>query len=297
MKESLGLYILLLAAWTILSTCWYTCEIRNRCISEAFEDTEELLSAGNSSFDLKITDTRIVVVENTKFIHSHHIPIISGPVKLAFNRIQTYLLDHDDLAIEVTGAYTPMEKNHSLLSNLGLARAEAFKAWMVEQGIKRNQIITSQISTDTLTFAHDTVLSALAFKMRDLPEEKIVNKEELKEIAARLKNNYRPFYFESSSTKLFINQDLRNYVQDLKVYLDANPDHIITLVGYTDESGDAETNVRIGRMRAEYVRQKLSQAGIDDQQIRTNSKGASAPAADHDTKKSNQNRRVEIQFN
>lgn len=301
MKESLGLYIFLLSTWMVLSTYWYTCGVRNRCISEVFEYTEEAFLSSTTAavpFGLKVAGTQIMAEDNIRFIRSRHVPIISGPVKRAFNRVQSYLSIHDDEAIEVTGAYASTEKNNTLLNSLGLARAGAFKAWMIKQGIGGNQIVIRQVKNDSLTFTHDTLISALTFKIIDLPEEKTVSKKELSEVENRLKDNYHPFYFEPSSTALLIDQNLRSYVQDLKTYMEAYPDHTIILVGHTDESGDAETNVRIGRERAEYVMQLLSQAGINDQQMLTNSKGASMPVADHGNKKGiNANRRVEIQFN
>lgn len=299
MKESLGLYVFLLITWISVSTYWYTCRIQNLCIPENLKFTEgALLSAEASSSGLKIIGTNIGAADNIRFIHSRQHPFISGGIKVAFNNVETYLSLNDDLALEVTGTYASTEKNNTLLDNLGLARAEAFKAWMVMQGADRSQIITRFTESDSLPFIHDTLSNGLAFRIVNKPEEERIGPDELKAVERRLKENYQPFYFESTSANLKVNDHLKAYVRDLRIFLDAYPDKNITLVGHTDESGSAEANVRIGRSRAEYVRQLLSETGINYQQMRTNSKGESMPVASNKTKEGqSKNRRVEIQFN
>lgn len=300
MKESLGLYIFILAAWMSVSTYWYTCRIRNLCIPEEFMFKEgAILSAGPSALNLSITGTNISVADNIKFLHSRQHPMITGRIKLAFNDMETFLSLNDDLALEISGAYAAGEKNHSLLDNLGQARAEAFKAWLVKQGCSRSQLITRFVKKDNLAFNRDTLRNGLTFRVIDMPEKEGISVEELQAIGKRLRENNQPLYFADnpSAYALSINNDLRDYIRDLRVFLNANPDRMITLVGYTDESGSAETNVRIGRMRAEYVRQMLSEAGVNYYQMRTNSKGEKVPVASSDIREEQyKNCRVEIKF-
>ncbi len=294
--KDLVLYVFLLTAWMGLSTYWYTCQIKNVCISEAFAFTEGKTFAADTSTDhLMIVGTNIGTSEDIKFIRSRANPMVSAKLKRAFNDVETFLSLRPEKVLEVTGTYAVQEKNNTLSADLGLARAEAFSDWLALQGIERTQVLTRSVAHDSLTFSYDTLQGGLTFRIIDKPESKPLSSGELKALKDRLQSRQKPLYFESASTTLQIDDTLRQYVQDLKTYLDGNPTQTIMLTGHTDDRGDKETNFRIGRSRADDVRRMLSQAGINFQQIRTNSKGESMPIANNDTEEGrSKNRRVEI---
>ncbi len=294
--KDLVLYVFLLTAWMAASTYWYTCQIKNVCISEAVAFTEgKTFAADTSAEHLMVVGTNIGAADDIKFIHSRANPLVSAKLKRAFNKVETFLSHRPEKMLEVTGAYATREKNSTLSVDLGLARAEAFSDWMALQGIERTQVLTRSVARDSLTFSHDTLQGGLTFRIVDKPEGKQLSSGELKALKDRLQADRKPLYFESASTSLQIDDTLRQYVHDLKTYLDANPGQSIMLTGHTDNRGDQETNFRIGRSRADDVRRLLSQAGINFQQIRTNSKGESMPIADNDTEEGrSKNRRVEI---
>ncbi len=298
MKENVVLYIFLLLGWMVLTTFWYTCHIKNVCISESFIFTEgKVYTAQDHSPGLKIIGTNIGVDDNIRFKRSSPDPMMSSQIKLAFNSVQSYLTYQPDKALEVTGIYSSKEDNPSLVDNLGLARAETFKAWLSLQGIDRKQIMTGFQQSDSLTFHQDTLRQGLYFRIVDLSEKAPVDKVQLETIKERLIAHQRPFYFEPASFDPIIDDSIREYVQDLSVYLAAYPDKMITLLGHTDDTGNKENNFRVGKMQADAVRQLLSESGIPSQQIRTNSRGNANPVTTEETRqKRQQNYRVEIQI-
>ncbi len=289
-------HVLLLMGWMTLSVFWYTCRFKNLCISDAFAATENLFVEHSAPFGLKVEGTPIALNDNIRFYRSGNVPIIPAAVKRAFNRTQSHLTAHDDLVIEVTGAYTSKEKNSSLLGSLGQSRAEAIKAWLIDQGISRSQIITREAVTDTLTFSHDTLMNALTFRVIDREVSEAINQDTLRVVNRRLHEAYEPLYLYPKTSDLIVTPEVKQYVWDLRTYLDDNPQKTITLTGHTDESSDQDTNFRMARAQAASVRQTLIQAGINRQQISITSKGSQDPVKD-DGSKVDKNKRVEITFN
>lgn len=297
----IGGHILLLTGWIALSTFWYTCRFKNLCVSDAFAATEELFAGNTAPYGLRVAGTPVALSENIRFYRSDYVPIIPPIVKRAFNHTQSYLAAHDDLVIEVMGAYSSKEKNSSLLASLGQSRAEAVKAWLINQGINRSQIITSQVEADTLTFSHDTLMNALAFRIIEREAYEAINKDTLRVVEKRMRKNYQPLYFYPETSAMIISPQVKQYVWDLRTYLDGNPQKTITLIGHTNESSDHDTNFRLAREYAASVRQTLIQAGMNRQQISITSKGAEVPVADSSGKINKErnaaHKRVEITFN
>lgn len=83
---------------------------------------------------------------------------------------------------------------------------------------------------------------------------------------------------------------------ELANWLAANPESRVVLVGHTDDIGKLDANVKVSRLRAEAVRQKLLfETGIAPDRIRAEGAGFLAPRATNQTEDGrSQNRRVEV---
>ena len=74
-----------------------------------------------------------------------------------------------------------------------------------------------------------------------------------------------------------------------------DPSHHITISGYTDASGDAESNRGLSQLRAEAVKEFLVQHGIPADNITAIGKGSDDPIGDNSTAAGRKlNRRVEV---
>jgi outer membrane protein OmpA-like peptidoglycan-associated protein len=74
------------------------------------------------------------------------------------------------------------------------------------------------------------------------------------------------------------------------------PDTHIQIVGYTDDTGPAEYNNRLGLRRAESVRAFLASSGVPESSMTAQSGGENNPVATNATPEGRQlNRRVVIQ--
>ncbi|MFL9832698.1 sodium-translocating pyrophosphatase [Chryseobacterium terrae] len=103
-------------------------------------------------------------------------------------------------------------------------------------------------------------------------------------------------YFESGSSNLKMNSEaqLLNLVEILNAY----PNIKIKLGGYTDNTGNEETNQKLSNLRAQTAKLKLLELGIAGDRIETEGYGSQfpvCPANDTDECKA-QNRRIDVRI-
>ncbi|MCF6183797.1 MAG: OmpA family protein [Bacteroidales bacterium] len=129
------------------------------------------------------------------------------------------------------------------------------------------------------------------------PEEKtakdtvsIVN-----ELTEKLKNGYTLYNFPKNSAVNNVDNEFKKFAKNLKIYFSKNKDAEILITGYTDNTGTPKANLYVGKKRAEFLKIKLSELGIDKNIIKTTSKGQNNPVADNNTEEGrNKNRRAVI---
>jgi len=92
------------------------------------------------------------------------------------------------------------------------------------------------------------------------------------------------------------NED-KSYFTQLKLFLDKNPDQIVKVTAYADNTGSEAVNQKVCTQRAAFVIKQLEEAGIASKSLESAIKGSLEPLADNSTPEGRaQNRRVEIQI-
>jgi outer membrane protein OmpA-like peptidoglycan-associated protein len=107
------------------------------------------------------------------------------------------------------------------------------------------------------------------------------------------KVTFRNLTFASGSDKIDGTSGVE--VDNLAAILNAYPDVKINVAGYTDNTGNAESNKTLSENRAKSVKQRLMDAGISPSRVATQGFGSANPVASNDTKEGQaQNRRIEV---
>lgn len=101
--------------------------------------------------------------------------------------------------------------------------------------------------------------------------------------------------FDYMSVKVKVNDEITQYMSELKDLLNNSPDSEVLIKGHADSFGTDDFNYKMGYQRARQTKLVMLRNGIPAQQIRIMSEGERFPIASNETNEGRrQNRRVEI---
>jgi len=316
-----------LVLWMIGCTYCYVCHIKNHCYGQAQtaivnqipppvkkttpKKTNAIKPApkpaptatATNAFVLKDGNFSASSNDWAMFDRSKAQAAVSPNLKNAFKQTAQHLKNSPNRQLTITGSYANNETNNTWYDNLGIARAEAIKKEILGSGVAGldgTSITTTGKLDNGLVFNGNKTNGNIrtAFSKNDKAAQQAAGNKKLTDIEGRLKAAPKNFYFDSGSSVIALDQEMRTYFRDLKYYLSRKPNAKITLTGHTDTDGAANKNVEIGQSRAERIKKYMNQNGINGAQISTTSKGESAPIATNNTPDGKaKNRRVEIRLN
>lgn len=187
----------------------------------------------------------------------------------------------------ITGYYRASEPDGE---KLALARAEALKSMMMpELPSDRIKLATKMIPDDGLANGAAPKESA-GFSWL-----KMILKADQGAIIES--DNATTILFPSNSVVRDRDPEIENYLKTL-IKNQKGTANSISIVGYTDDQGEADENQKLGLGRANAIKNMLVRGGIDAKRITTSSKGEADPVADNSTEDGrHQNRRVVITVN
>ena len=289
MRLSKPLFWLLTLLWFAAGIWWYgSCSKCATCTPALPVAASKIILPG---FNVADSSWNLSTAANLRFGKSGNTPVLSTEMATILDSIAMYTKNHPNKTITVTGYYNASEKNGSSFKNLGLARAEELKKWLVSKGVSEKNIITnSQLDNGLVFNPADTLVGGISMAFNNIaatPE--LVVKDDLLEP--------RTVYFNTGKNIFLVKEDLKNYLEKAKAYLQNHADKKLLVIGYTDNVGNAEKNMQLSANRAAFVKGELSKQGIAASLIESNGKGINEPAADNNTAEGRaKNRRVTIQL-
>tara|TARA_R110002051_G_scaffold71624_5_gene129404 strand:+ start:42855 stop:43763 length:909 start_codon:yes stop_codon:yes gene_type:complete len=235
--------------------------------------------------------------DNYNFNVSSHTILtpLSPELENGVNGLKEHLETNDNNVINVTGFYTSDEENKTAFPNLGLARANNIKNDLASKGIPTAQINTYGKLMDEMIAKDGTYWGAASF---GLIEKSATDDDELKALYEKIKADPLILYFDTAEASISLDATQRQKVADISRYLDKVAGATTSVVGHTDATGQASTNMRLGQDRADFAKNYLMTNGIAEDKIIASSKGQTQPIANNTTEEGREkNRRTVITLN
>lgn len=284
---------ILLIGWMGGSTYWHICKIKMLC--DGPSEVSTATPAGYSVPALSIVDGNTLSLSsamNFGFKKSMPEPNYAN-VKKELDSLAAYLKVNSGRKLTITGLYSSVEQNDTSFPDLGLARADALKQYLVQAGVPGSQLATVSKLID-LTFSADDSTHGMEFGFDSLM---IPKTEEALAAAEKYENVFKTLdlYFKTAKADYIKTPENEKFIEEAIKYLAANKDKKLALTGHTDNDGTDETNLKLSKIRAGSVKALLMKRGISEAQLVTDAKGESQPKASNDTPEGRKaNRRVSI---
>jgi outer membrane protein OmpA-like peptidoglycan-associated protein len=257
--------------------------------------SEQAVVPGTSyPFQVSAGDFSINYQENFNFAESDFkiVDPLHQKVTAGVFAIQKFLEGQPNQTLSITGFFDESEDNDSAFPNLGMARANAIKNFMVGKGIPVGQLAINGMAKNEMEPTEGIYLGPCAFTINttELPEEGA-----LEALAQKISDNPLQLRFETGESKISLNTQQRQKFANIVSYLDKDPNATCIIEGHTDNTGTPETNRALGKERAEFAKQYLIGQGLAPKRIETVSFGSERPIAPNDTEAGRaQNRRTVI---
>lgn len=158
------------------------------------------------------------------------------------------------------------------------------------------QVLDNELtSISAMVSEVEETLSEVEVIEKEIAEGVVEVAEEKALVEQEISIDNKTVYFGFGSNNLTLDDGFESYINELNIYMDEHTDQSILLVGHTDTCGSESVNTLMGMERAEFVKSILVQAGVDGNQIKTESKGEKEASSSSDTREGRStDRRVEI---
>jgi OOP family OmpA-OmpF porin len=308
-----------LIGWMAGGTYWHVCRIKQLCDG----NPAPTVAVSEPEFSVPSLD-----IEDGKLsLHSpfnvafHRSGAQAGleAVKPQLDALAAYLKANPRRKLTLTGYYSSQEENTTPFENLGLARADALRQYLIALGVPADQLLTEGKLLDNLAFSpqDSTYGAGFAFEAGE-PAAKVTEApavpaepatppaalekpkgETEQELAAseKFESIFKTMdlYFPLGSSEYIKTEENRKFFDEAKKYLTAHPGKKLFLTGHTDSEGPDDVNLNLSKRRAEAVKKAFERKGIKATQLLADGKGETQPIADNATRAGRKaNRRVSI---
>lgn len=242
-------------------------------------------------------------------------PTFNKIAKAEIDTLVAYLESHPDDILCITG-HNDSTGNADKDMYLALERAQQYKDALVARGVPEDRIVCFSKGSEEPVATNKTSAGRkanrrVAFGVRSKVEvEAEQSLADARQLAweveqARLAAqsgldkviDTRNVTFALGSDVPEFNEAAIEGVKTVAAFMEQFPTKNLLLVGHTDNTGDADYNVVLGRKRAQGYKTKMAEYGIAADRVECDSKGPYQPIESNDTREGRAaNRRVEMSF-
>jgi len=203
-----------------------------------------------------------------------------------------YLDNNPNRALTITGKYSNAESYNGIFSNLGLARANDVKSYMMGLGIAATQLNTTSRIIPDGTITNNTLNEGVDFGFGA-----VTNNSRLPDIKSRLIDTAPAvtIRFNTGSDAVNLTAQQQQDFADIVYYLDNVPSSNVEIGGHTDNVGGVALNTSLSQNRADGIKDYLVTNGIVGSRMSTQGYGPNNPLNNNATAQDKAlNRRVEV---
>lgn len=270
-------------------------ETKSVVTPEIKETTKNAFVIGDANGDLSLKANSNFNFKTSNF---SILDPVSSNVENSVGQLKEYLLANPLKTVDVTGFYKSEETNNSAYPNLGIARANSVKNYLVLHGVPSKQIDTyGKLNDGIYPDEANTLYGPLEFNILTTDASDTSSIDALKTACDAIRANPLVLHFQTGQASINLTPEQRQKIADISHCVDKLGVKM-QVVGHTDNTGDAARNVVLGQQRADFAKGYLTKNGILENNIETSSKGPNEPIADNTTEVGRaENRRTVITIN
>jgi len=252
------------------------------------------ITDANSKLQFKAADNFNFKTSSFSFLDS-----LSPDLDNQLSKLSKYVIENPNKRIDVIGLYTKDEENTSAFPDLGLARANSIKNYLNTKAVPSRLInMSSELRDNIYPDANGLLSGPVNFSISTVDEGDTSAKDNLKTLGEEIKANPLTLYFKTGAATINLTAEQRQKVSKIVTYTDKVDNSSINVIGHTDNTGNRNSNIQLGKRRADFVADFLARNGISRAKIQTSSKGPDQPIADNATDEGKaKNRRVIVTIN
>ncbi len=247
--------------------------------------------------------------QHFSFIPSSSVIGIEEEASKAFGNVAKHLEAHPDRQLTLNGWFLENEKNDTEYENLGIARAEQVKSFLVNiDSSIINRIFTTGEQKSAITTINEKQIDGVEFNFSGLTSETSstgVTESDLTEsttgtAVSSTSNVAVPtfaLYGKDEIKQLKMDINLQQQIDNMKSVLDLNPGAYFAVTGHSEASRSEGKSYDLGLIWAGKVRRFFRNNGIKSLEIKALSKGDQEPLVDKDdSDAATKNNRVTVEL-
>jgi outer membrane protein OmpA-like peptidoglycan-associated protein len=204
-------------------------------------------------------------------------------------KINTYLVEHPKEEVQILALYAASEKIKN--PNLGIRRGNKIRDILESVNIPREKLAVKSMIKDFNFDENGLFPYGISFNFKPLDTVR------LNSLKFRLPED-KTIYPKLVNNDIFVNDALKELLEEVKNVLSSNPNVRVEIVGHTDNIGNANDNYVLALKYSQQVRWYLINRGkLDKDRVLALSEGESKSIANNNTSEGQfLNRRIEVKY-
>lgn len=260
--------LLILAIWLAFGAWYYTCKVKNLCgsIAENGANVSNTYSGTLTPTKLKLAYQSIFQLEDgLHFEFSEEQVLVDELFDKGIDHIASFLEEHPETSVIITGLYTSDELNSTKETNIGIARAIGIQKILENKGISPDQIIIKDSLEEDL-YINDDVKQIFNFKFSD--KNLNFNEAELRSAYKSIDYLERNAQFSKNGEEVLFLQEPKESIATIEYYLNKNRNYFLQITGpFTQEEMVRSDAANIGLVRAYNLKGQLGDYSMKQEKV------------------------------